>query len=50
MRIGYRDGLDTEDVSFGIGFHQGSIQADYAYVPFGEDLGSQHRVGLTYRR
>lgn len=50
MRIGYRNGIDTEDLSFGIGFNQGSIQADYAYVPFGEDLGSQHRVGLTYRR
>lgn len=50
LRFGYRSGLDTEDVSFGLGFHRGQIDADYAYVPFGEDLGSQHRIGLTYRR
>ncbi len=50
LRVGYRSGLDTQDVSFGIGFHKGSLTADYAYVPFGEDLGAQHRVGLTYRR
>ena len=50
LRIGYRNGLDTEDVSFGIGFHHRKLQADYAYVPFLEDLGSQHRIGLTYRR
>lgn len=50
MRIGYRSGLDTEDISFGIGLRHMRFQADYAYVPFGEDLGSQHRIGLTYRR
>lgn len=50
MRVGYRSALDTEDVSFGLGFLLGHVQADYAYVPFGEDLGSQHRIGLTYRR
>ncbi|MBD3162321.1 MAG: PorV/PorQ family protein [Candidatus Eisenbacteria bacterium] len=50
LRIGYRSGLDTEDVSFGIGLRKGSIRGDYAYVPFGEDLGSQHRIGLTVRR
>ena len=50
MRIGYRSGLDTEDVSFGLGLTRGRVQVDYAYVPFGEDLGNQHRVGLTYRR
>ena len=49
MRIGYRSGIDTEDVSFGLGFRHGKLQADYAYVPFGEDLGSQHRIGLTCR-
>ncbi|MFB3908056.1 MAG: PorV/PorQ family protein [Candidatus Eisenbacteria bacterium] len=50
LRLGYRSGLDSEDVSFGIGLHQGSVQADYAYVPFGDDLGTQHRIGITYRR
>lgn len=50
MRVGYRSAMDTQDVSFGLGFLFSRIQADYAYVPFGEDLGSQHRIGLTYRR
>lgn len=50
LRVGYRSGLDTQDVSFGVGFKKAPLVVDYAYVPFGEDLGSQHRVGLTYRR
>lgn len=49
LRVGYRSGLDTEDVSFGIGLRRGALQGDYAYVPFGEDLGPQHRFGITYR-
>jgi hypothetical protein len=49
LRVGYRSALDTQDMSFGIGFHKGMLTADYAYVPFGEDLGAQHRIGLTYR-
>jgi long-subunit fatty acid transport protein len=50
LRAGYRSALDTEDVSFGLGYRRGKIQADYSYVPFGEDLGSQHRFGIVYRR
>ncbi len=50
LRAGYRSALDTEDVSFGLGYRRGRIQADYSYVPFGEDLGAQHRIGITYRR
>lgn len=50
LRAGYRSALDTEDVSFGLGYRRGRIQADYSYVPFGEDLGSQHRIGVIYRR
>lgn len=50
LRAGYRSALDTEDVSFGLGYKRGRIQADYSYVPFGEDLGAQHRFGIIYRR
>lgn len=50
LRVGYRSGLDTEDVSFGIGFRHKQVQADYSYVPFKESLGSQHRIGITIRR
>ncbi len=49
LRIGYRSGLETQDVSFGIGLGRGALRADYAYVPFDEDLGDAHRIGLTYR-
>ncbi len=49
LRVGYRSGLDTENVSFGIGFHHKQLQADYSYVPFKDDLGSQHRIGITVR-
>ena len=50
LRFGYRSGMDTEDVSFGLGFRHKQIEADYSYVPFKEDIGSQHRIGLTIRR
>jgi hypothetical protein len=50
IRAGYRSALDTEDVSFGLGYRRARIQADYSYVPFGEDLGAQHRFGIVYRR
>jgi hypothetical protein len=49
LRVGYRSGMDTQDVSFGVGFQKAPLVIDYAYVPFGEDLGAQHRIGLTYR-
>jgi hypothetical protein len=50
LRVGYRSGLDTENVSFGIGFRHKQLQADYSYVPFKDDLGAQHRIGITIRR
>lgn len=50
LRMGYRSGLETEDLSFGLGLGRGALRADYAYVPFDEELGNSHRIGLTYRR
>lgn len=50
LRVGYRSGLETEDLSFGLGLGRGALRADYAYVPFDEDLGDSHRIGLSYKR
>jgi hypothetical protein len=44
--VGYQDGIDTRDVSVGLGMQQGSFAFDWAYVPVGEDLGDEHRFTL----
>ena len=49
LRVGYKSGLDSEDVSFGLGFRHNRVRVDYAFVPYGNDLGDTHRVGLAYR-
>ncbi len=41
--VGYQDGLDTRDVSVGLGMHQGRFAFDWAYVPVADDLGDEHR-------
>jgi len=46
LQAGYRSGLDTQDVSFGFGLGGNRVGAQYAFVPFGEDLGEQHRISL----
>jgi hypothetical protein len=48
LRFGYKSGLDSEDVSFGLGFRKHRVRLDYAFVPYGNDLGDTHRVGLGY--
>lgn len=49
VRLGYKSGLDSEDVSFGLGFRRDRVRVDYAFVPYGNDLGDTHRIGLAYR-
>ncbi len=46
LQVGYRTALDTEDVSLGVGLGNGRIRGQYAFVPFGENLGDQHRLSL----
>jgi hypothetical protein len=48
-RAGYRSGLDSEDASFGLGFRRDRFRLDYAFVPYDNDLGNTHRVGVAYR-
>lgn len=46
LDVGYRSALDTQDVSLGAGVHRGAVDAHYAFVPFSEELGEQHRLSL----
>jgi hypothetical protein len=46
LQVGYRTGLDTQDVSMGFGVGRDRLQAQYAFVPFGENLGDQHRFSI----
>ncbi len=47
-RVGYHGGADTQGVTSGIGVHYMGLSVDYAYVPFSEDLGNTHRIGVSY--
>jgi hypothetical protein len=46
VQIGYRTGLDSESVSFGLGVGKGRLRGQYSYVPFEDNLGDQHRIAL----
>jgi hypothetical protein len=46
VQVGYRSGLDSESVSFGLGVGRGKIRGQYAFVPFQDNLGDQHRIAL----
>lgn len=46
LQFGYRSGLDSEDVSLGVAVGKSGLQAQYAFVPFSENLGDQHRFSV----
>lgn len=46
-RVGYRTGLEYEDLSFGMGVNYLGLGFDYAFVPY-TDLGNSHRFSLIY--
>jgi hypothetical protein len=48
LSVGYRSGLDTEDVSFGLQLKREKLRVGYAFVPFSDDLGNSHRLSLGY--
>jgi hypothetical protein len=41
--LGYQSGLDTRDVSVGIGLQEGAFGINWAYAPIAENLGDEHR-------
>ncbi|MEZ4648117.1 MAG: PorV/PorQ family protein [Candidatus Eisenbacteria bacterium] len=46
IQVGYRTQHDSQDVSFGLGVGTERLHGQYAYVPFGENLGDQHRFSV----
>jgi hypothetical protein len=47
LRLGYQTGFEEKGLSAGFGVNIGRVEIDYAYVPFGRDLGDSHRFSLT---
>ncbi len=47
LRTGYQTGFEDKGLSAGFGLHVNWLDIDYAYVPFGRDLGDSHRFSLT---
>lgn len=47
LRSGYQTGFDDKGLTAGFGLHINWLDIDYAYVPFGHDLGDSHRFSLT---
>jgi hypothetical protein len=48
LRAGYVEGLDAQNVSFGVGFFLGGVRLDYAFIPFKENLGDGHRFSFAF--
>jgi len=46
LGLGYQTAHDTRDLSVGLGAHRGGFDLHWAYVPFSEDLGDEHRFSL----
>lgn len=46
LQVGYQTNHDTQDVSFGVGLGQEHVRGQYAFAPFSDDLGDQHRFSV----
>jgi hypothetical protein len=46
LRLGYKVGYDSQNLSAGAGIALGQYRFDYAFVNSDNDLGSSHRLGL----
>ncbi len=46
LQVGYQTNHDTQDVAFGIGLGRGRVRGQYAFSPFGQNLGDQHRFSV----
>ena len=45
--VGYKSGLENENVSFGLGYHK-NLRVDYAFTPIYNDLGNSHRFSVGF--
>jgi len=46
LQVGYQTEHDTQDVSFGFSVGRERVHGQYAFAPYGENLGDQHRFSL----
>ena len=46
LQVGYQTEHDTQDVSFGFSVGRDRVLGQYAFAPFGENLGDQHRFSI----
>ncbi|MCC7143608.1 MAG: PorV/PorQ family protein [Candidatus Eisenbacteria bacterium] len=46
LDVGYQSARDTRDVAMGFGLQRDRFAGHYAFVPFSENLGEEHRVSL----
>jgi len=48
VRFGYKLNYDSESYSAGIGVKVKKVNFDYSYLPFDNELGNVHMVGVSY--
>jgi hypothetical protein len=48
LRIGWVEGLEAQNVSFGLGLFIKHFRLDYAFIPYRENLGEGHRFALNF--
>ncbi len=48
LRLGYQSGYEARSFSGGLGFSWKGFEIDYAFAPFGYDLGNSHVIGVKY--
>jgi hypothetical protein len=48
IRFGYLTGYESRNVTAGFGLKYDVINLEYAFVPFGNDLGSAHIISLSF--
>jgi hypothetical protein len=48
LRAGYGSGLESQNVSFGLGLFYKAVRLDYAFIPYRDDLGEGHRFSITF--
>lgn len=46
LRFGYQTGFEDKGIHAGFGVSLNRYRLDYAYVPFGSDLGNSHRISV----
>jgi hypothetical protein len=48
LRVGWVEGLDAQNMSFGLGVFIKQFRLDYAFIPYRENLGEGHRFTLNF--